>query len=130
MVLPRGVLHPRPGDLEDRHPSAVCAVDLDRLKLAPTDEPEGAEEEVVGLKHVALPCGLREERWVTVRTGRGEPVSPLLFGPASGVRQDLPDVGPPVLPAAPEKPCQEENDVSGWWSYYICSDYISSSPFS
>ena len=55
MVLPRGVLHPRPGDLEDRHPSAVLAVDLDRLKLAPADEPEGAEEEVVGLKHSGPP---------------------------------------------------------------------------
>lgn len=66
MVLPLGVLHPGPGDLEDRHPSAVGAVDLDRPKLAPAYEPEGAEEKVVGLKHVALPCGLWEERWVTV----------------------------------------------------------------
>ena len=112
MVLPRGVLHPRPGDLEDRHPAAVLAMDLDRLKLAPTDEPEGAEEEVVGLKHVALPCGLREERWVTVRTGRGEPVSPLLFGPASGVRQVFPDVGPSFRSSL-QKTVQTKTPVKG-----------------
>ena len=66
MVLPLGVIHPGPGDLEDRYPSAVGAVDLDRPKLAPADETESAKKEIVGLKHVALPCGLWEERWVTV----------------------------------------------------------------
>jgi len=42
-------------DREDRDPSPVRAAHLDTVELAPADEPEGPEEEIVGLKHWTLP---------------------------------------------------------------------------
>jgi hypothetical protein len=61
VVVPRGLLGSGAADREDRDPPPVRAAHLDALKLAPTDEPEGPEEEVVGLKHWTLPvdCGRR-----------------------------------------------------------------------
>ena len=61
MVVPRGLLDPGAADREDRDPTPVRAADLDRLELAPADKPQGADEEVVGLKHWTLPvdCGRR-----------------------------------------------------------------------
>jgi hypothetical protein len=61
VVVPRGLLGPGTADREDRDPTPVRATDLDRLELAPADEPERAEEEVVGLEHWTLPvdCGRR-----------------------------------------------------------------------
>ncbi len=55
MVVPDRFLEPRAADREDRDPSPVRAAHLDRLELAATHEPEGPEEEVVGLKHWTLP---------------------------------------------------------------------------
>ena len=49
MVLALGVV--RAVDQEDRHPAAVRAADLDGLEFAATHEPEGPEEDVVGLDH-------------------------------------------------------------------------------
>jgi len=51
VVLPLELGHPRALDAEDRHASAVHASDLDALKLAAAGEPEGSEEEVLGLEH-------------------------------------------------------------------------------
>ncbi len=51
MVLPLGFLHPGTADPEDGHPPAVHSPDLYRLELATADEPESAEEQVVGLDH-------------------------------------------------------------------------------
>ena len=68
MVVALGVFHPRPGDAEDGDASAVRSTHLDGLELAAADEAQRPEEEVVGLEHVSLPCGLREERWDTVAT--------------------------------------------------------------
>jgi len=45
----------RAADPEDREASPVRAAYLDASKLAPADEPEGPEEEVVGLQHWTLP---------------------------------------------------------------------------
>jgi hypothetical protein len=61
VVLALDVVEPRARDREDRHAAAVRAAHLDRLKLATTHKPEGSEEEVVRLKHWALPmdCGRR-----------------------------------------------------------------------
>jgi hypothetical protein len=61
VVVPSGLLGPGTADREHRDSTAVRPADLDRLELAPADEPEGAEEEVVGLKHWTLPvdCGRR-----------------------------------------------------------------------
>lgn len=61
MVLPLHVLEPGARDREDRHAAPVRAAYLHRLELAATHEPEGSEEEVVRLKHWALPvdCGRR-----------------------------------------------------------------------
>jgi hypothetical protein len=42
-------------DREDRDPTPVRAAHLDTAQLAATHEPEGSEEEVVRLKHWALP---------------------------------------------------------------------------
>ena len=55
MVVPDRFLEPRAADPEDRDPTPVRAAHLDALELAPADEPEGPEEEVVGLKHWTLP---------------------------------------------------------------------------
>jgi len=61
VVVARGLLGPGAGDREDRDSTAVRPADLDRLELAAADEPEGTEEEVVGLEHWTLPvdCGRR-----------------------------------------------------------------------
>jgi hypothetical protein len=61
VVLTLDVVEPLARDREDRHASPVCAAHLDRLELAAAHEPEGSEEEVVRLKHWALPvdCGRR-----------------------------------------------------------------------
>lgn len=53
MVLPLDLLHPRALDAEDRHASPVHPADLDAPKLAAPREPEGAEEEILGLEHRA-----------------------------------------------------------------------------
>ena len=55
MVVPYRFVEPGAGDREDRHPTPVRAAHLDAPQLAPADEPEGSEEEVVGLKHWTLP---------------------------------------------------------------------------
>jgi hypothetical protein len=55
VVVPDRLLEPRAADREDRDPTPVRAAYLDALELAPADEPEGPEEEVVGLKHWTLP---------------------------------------------------------------------------
>ena len=65
MVVPLGVFHPWTTDAEDGHAPAVRSTHLDGLELATADEAQRPEEEVVGLEHVSLPCGLREERWDT-----------------------------------------------------------------
>jgi hypothetical protein len=51
VVLPLELGHPRALDAEDRHAPAVHASDLDALKLPAASEPEGSEEEVLGLEH-------------------------------------------------------------------------------
>ena len=55
MVVPYRFVEARAGDREDRDPTPVRAAYLDTLELAPADEPEGPEEEIVGLKHWTLP---------------------------------------------------------------------------
>ena len=55
MVVPYRFVEPRAGDREDGDPTPVRAAHLDALQLAPADEPEGSENEVVGLKHWTLP---------------------------------------------------------------------------
>jgi len=61
VVVPCGLLDPGASDREDRDSTPVRPADLDRLELAPADEPKGPEEEVVGLEHWTLPvdCGRR-----------------------------------------------------------------------
>ena len=65
MELAEDVIHPGAVDVEDRHAPAVDAPDLDAAQLAATDEPEGSQEEVLGLEHRRLPPlvrrGLPEE---------------------------------------------------------------------
>jgi hypothetical protein len=51
VVLPLELFHSRALDAEDRHASPVHAPDLDSPKLAASYEPEGPEEEVLGLEH-------------------------------------------------------------------------------
>jgi hypothetical protein len=55
VVLARDVVDGRAGNREDRHAPPVRAAHLDASQLAPADEPEGAEEEIVGLEHWCLP---------------------------------------------------------------------------
>ena len=61
VVVARRLVDPGAADREDRDAAPVRAAHLDAVKLAATHEPEGSEEEVVGLKHWALPvdCGRR-----------------------------------------------------------------------
>jgi hypothetical protein len=61
VIVASGLLGPGAADREDRDPTPVRPAHLDCLELAPADEPEGAEEEVVGLEHWSLPvdCGRR-----------------------------------------------------------------------
>jgi len=56
VVLALDVLHAWTLDAEYRHPLTVHAADLDAPELAAPREPEGAEEEILGLKHRRLPC--------------------------------------------------------------------------
>jgi len=62
VVLPLYVLDTGAFDAEDRHPPAVHAPDLDLTQLAPADEPESPQEEVLGLKHIASRA-TREHPW-------------------------------------------------------------------
>jgi hypothetical protein len=55
VVLPLEVFHAGALDVEDRHPPPVDAPDHDAGELAATREPEGPEEEVLGLEHHRLP---------------------------------------------------------------------------
>jgi hypothetical protein len=55
VVVPYRFVETRAGDREDRDPTPVRAAHLDAFELAPADEPEGPEEEVVGLEHWTLP---------------------------------------------------------------------------
>jgi hypothetical protein len=55
VVVADRFLEPRTADREDRDPPTVGAAYLDTLELTSTDEPEGPEEQVVGLKHWTLP---------------------------------------------------------------------------
>jgi len=55
VVVPYRFVELRAGDREDRDPSPVRAAHLDAPQLAPADEPEGPEEQIVGLKHWTLP---------------------------------------------------------------------------
>ncbi len=55
MVVPHGLVEPGAADREDRDSTPVRAAHLDALELAPADEAEGPEEEVVGLQHWTLP---------------------------------------------------------------------------
>ena len=54
MVLPLGLYHARALDAEDRHALAVHAPDLDVAQLTATHEPEGTQEEILGLEHRRL----------------------------------------------------------------------------
>jgi len=55
VVVPHRLLEPRAADREDCDATPVRAAHLDTLELASADEPEGSEEEVVGLEHWTLP---------------------------------------------------------------------------
>jgi hypothetical protein len=55
VVVPDRFVEVGSGDREDRDPTPIRAAHLDASQLAPADEPEGSEEEVVGLKHWTLP---------------------------------------------------------------------------
>jgi len=55
VVVAHRVVDPGAADREDRDPAPVRPAHLDAVKLAATHEPEGSEEEVVGLKHWTLP---------------------------------------------------------------------------
>jgi len=61
VVIAYRFVEPRAADREDSDPTPVGAAHLDALELAAADEPEGPEEEVVGLKHFDPPvdCGRR-----------------------------------------------------------------------
>jgi len=54
-ILPLDVLHAGTFDVEDRHPPAVDAPDLDVAQLAAADESQGSQKQVLGLKHRRLP---------------------------------------------------------------------------
>jgi hypothetical protein len=58
VVLALEVLHTGALDAEDRHPAPVHAPHLDAGELAATREPEGSEEEVLGLEHRLPPVSL------------------------------------------------------------------------
>ena len=61
MVLALDVVHARAFDVEHRHTSPVLAADLDVAHFAAAQEPEGAEKQIVRLKHVPslVDCGRR-----------------------------------------------------------------------
>jgi hypothetical protein len=70
VVLALDVTHARTLDAEDRQALAVHASDLDVAQLAAADEPEGPQEQILGLEHGRLPWshahGLPEESWAMV----------------------------------------------------------------
>jgi len=84
VVLALNVVEPWARDREDRYAPPVRAAHLDRLELAATHEPEGSEEEVVRLKHWALPVDCGRRGGVASDTDRGGPVSPLISGRRRG----------------------------------------------
>ena len=100
MVLALGLLHPRTRDPEDGDTPAVHPAHIDSPKLAPADEPQGPEEEVVGLQHLALPWTAGGEVGYVLGRIEGEPVSPLISGRRWSVRQDLAGGGPPTSQTA------------------------------
>jgi hypothetical protein len=57
VVVALDLVHRGAFDVEDGHASAVDAPDLDLDEIAAADEPEGAQEEVLGLKHLVPPPG-------------------------------------------------------------------------
>ena len=65
MVLPLELLHARAFDVEDRHPPAVHAADLDLAQLAAAQEAHGPQEEILGLEHHRLP---RRDQQALLRT--------------------------------------------------------------
>jgi hypothetical protein len=102
VVLALGLLHTRPRDPEDRVSPAVHPAHLDSPKFAPADEPQGSEEEVVGLQHLALPWTAGGEVGYVLGRIEGEPVSPLISGRRPvPVRQDLAGGGPPASKTVP-----------------------------
>jgi hypothetical protein len=111
VVLARHVVDRGADDREDRYTPAVGAAHLDCLELAATHEPEGAEEEVVGLEHWLPPVDCGRRGGLAFATGRGEPA--LLYSRAGvgAILQDRPDVGSPCLSpvetAARRSSCQE-----------------------
>jgi hypothetical protein len=68
-----------------------------------------------------------EESWIRVGSVEVRSVSPLISGPASGVFQDKPDVGPPPSskPAFTPKPVKRKVAST---EYDLCSYYVK--PFS
>ncbi len=77
VVVALDLLHSRACDVKDRHPSAVHPADHHLLELASSDQPEGSEEEVIGLEHgfTSFPLsnvdGFEEESWIKVRMVEG-----------------------------------------------------------
>ena len=74
VVVALDLFHAGAFDAEDRHPLPVDAPDLDLPELAAADEPQGSQEEVLGLKHRRLlrctpvDCWRRDRlRWVRSR---------------------------------------------------------------
>jgi hypothetical protein len=55
VVLSFDILHAWTFDTEDRHPSAIDSADDYFVKLSSSDQPEGPEEEVIGLEHRSPP---------------------------------------------------------------------------
>ena len=88
MVLAHDVVEPRTADREDRDSPPVRPAHRDALELAATHEPEGSEEEVVGLKHWGLPVDCGRRGGLAFDTDRGGPVSPLISGRRREVLED------------------------------------------
>jgi len=88
VVLAFDLTHPGAVDHEDRHPLAVHAPDLDVAQLATAHEPEGAQEEILGLEHRRLlqshAHGLPEESWIRVGSVEVRSVSPLISSRCRG----------------------------------------------
>ena len=125
MVLPLHLLHPRPGDLEHRHPPAVGPAHEGPHQLAPAHQPQGPQVEVVRLKHPCLlpggwlhrvACLLEEESRFCLWWGSTK-VSPSLLSSRAGVgvsAKITPDVGPPFsLPVRSSKTTWSGNPVKG-----------------
>jgi hypothetical protein len=94
VVLALDVVEPRARDREDRHAPPVRAAHLDRLELAAANEPEGPEEEIVGLEHWTLPWTAGGEVGYVVG---GSELSPALLWSRAGAGRSAtiaPGVGP------------------------------------